>query len=168
MGDWFPSYEAFAYARGASLVRLARALIWDEEEAQDVAQEVLAKVYVHWARVARADSPDAYITRMVVNECNSWRRRRVRREALVDPAEMLETGQPDFTPRLATREDLLQRIRNLPLQQRTVVALRYYSDLADDEIAPIMGCSVATVRSHASHALAALRRGLDWRGVPEA
>jgi DNA-directed RNA polymerase specialized sigma24 family protein len=35
-------------------------------------------------------------------------------------------------------------MRSLPRQQRTVVALRYYADLADEEMAPIMGCSVAS------------------------
>jgi RNA polymerase sigma factor (sigma-70 family) len=41
-----------------------------------------------------------------------------------------------------------------------VLALRYYEDLTDAEIADLLGCSTGTVRSHASRALAVLRERL--------
>jgi RNA polymerase sigma factor (sigma-70 family) len=45
----------------------------------------------------------------------------------------------------------------LPRQQRAVIVLRYYESLSDLEIAEVLGCRTATVRSNASRALAALR-----------
>jgi DNA-directed RNA polymerase specialized sigma24 family protein len=40
------------------------------------------------------------------------------------------------------------------------VVLRYYEQLADAEIADLLGCAQATVRAHAYKALTALRNGL--------
>ena len=48
----------------------------------------------------------------------------------------------------------------LTVQQRAVLVLRYYEDLADAEIATILGCPESTVRSHARRGLAALRAHL--------
>ena len=48
-------------------------------------------------------------------------------------------------------------IAGLPPRQRAVLALRFYEGCSDSEIADLLGCSEATVRSHASRALATLR-----------
>ena len=47
----------------------------------------------------------------------------------------------------------------LPRQQRAVLVLRFYEGLEDEAIGHALGCSPATVRSHASKALATLRAG---------
>jgi RNA polymerase sigma factor (sigma-70 family) len=48
-------------------------------------------------------------------------------------------------------------IAALPPRQRAVLALRYYDGRTDGEIAELLGCREATVRSHAARALATLR-----------
>ncbi len=53
--------------------------------------------------------------------------------------------------------DLWPWLATLPRQQRAVLVLRYYEDLPDGEIAVLVGCSPATVRSHASRGLTKLR-----------
>ena len=45
----------------------------------------------------------------------------------------------------------------LPRQQRAVIVLRYYEDLTEAQTAEVLGCTVGTVKSHASRALGALR-----------
>lgn len=52
---------------------------------------------------------------------------------------------------------MLAQIAKLPRRQRAVLALRYYEDRSDAEIAELLGCAPATVRAYASRALAALR-----------
>ena len=46
-------------------------------------------------------------------------------------------------------------------KQREVVVLRYVVDLPEAEVAETLGCSVGTVKTHASRGLAALRRSLE-------
>lgn len=68
------AFEQFIATRLPGLLRHAVVLTGDRELAQDVVQEVLARAQVKWRHIAKADSPDAYVRRMVVNEYLSWRR----------------------------------------------------------------------------------------------
>ena len=52
----------------------------------------------------------------------------------------------------------------LPARQRAVVVLRYFADQTEAQTAEAMGCSVGTVKAHASKALARLR---DAPGLAE-
>src|ERR687897_598733 len=58
----------------------------------------------------------------------------------------------------AERLDLLRALSALPRGQRAVVVLRYVEDLSEAQTAEVLGCSVGTVKSQCSRALAALRR----------
>lgn len=156
------TFEEYAFARTPALLRLARLLTGDEHRAEDLVQEVLAQAYARWGRIARADRPDLYVRRMLVNAHHSWWRRRSSREVSV--AEVAERpGVTDEATDVAERDALWRAVRALPARQRTVIVLRYYEDLDDARIAEIMECSTGTVRTHARRALAALR---DRAGVP--
>jgi RNA polymerase sigma-70 factor (sigma-E family) len=153
------SFEEFAASRLNALLRYAAVLTGDQEQARDLVQDVLAQVYAKWARIERAERPDAYVHRMVTNAfLNTKRTRRLR---VVPLAVALEgpglPPEPDHTGPLDDRDEMRQRLQQLPRQQRAVLVLRYYADLPDTEIAEVLGCAVGTVRAHASRALARLR-----------
>jgi RNA polymerase sigma-70 factor (sigma-E family) len=151
------TFEEYVTARGAALVRLARLLTGDDHRAEDLAQDVLARAYVHWRRIARADRPDVYVRRMLVNANSSWWRRRSNRELSV--ASVGERPHPsDVDAAVADRDEMWPLILALPPRQRAVVVLRYYEDLDDPTIAQILDCSAVTVRTHAMRALATLRK----------
>lgn len=150
-------FEEFVAARGAALVRIARGLLRDPHHAEDVVQDVLAKALVKWSSVQRADDPDAYVRRMVVNACTSFWRRAVRREYSSDHDSLPERRVPDATGDVAERDRMLALLRRLPPKQRAVLVLRHYEGLADAEIADLLGSSAVTVRSNAHRGLAALR-----------
>ena len=59
---------------------------------------------------------------------------------------------------VAQRRELVALLQALPKRQREVVALRYLADLPEAEVAAALGCSVGTVKQHASRGLAALPR----------
>lgn len=70
-------FEEYVATRGPALLRLAFVLTGDAHLAQDLVQSGLARAYGQWGRVARAQHPDAYVRRIIVNEHLGWRRRRL-------------------------------------------------------------------------------------------
>jgi RNA polymerase sigma-70 factor (sigma-E family) len=161
------TFEEYVLTRGPALVRLARLLLGDDHRADDLVQEVLAKAYPRWARIARADDPDRYVRRMLVNARNSWWRRAVRRREIslagVDALPASSSGVDS-----ADRDALWQLVAALPARQRAALVLRYYEDLDDAAIAEILGCSAVTVRTHVMRGIATLRAKVGPAGFPSA
>jgi RNA polymerase sigma-70 factor (sigma-E family) len=157
------TFEEFIEVRLAALLRYATVVTCDPHLAEDIVQEVLLRAQSRWAGIIRMDQPEAYVKRMVLNEFLSWRRRRAARTVIMsfDGLEAAAAPQSDPTAAVDDRDDVVRRIASLPPKQRAVIALRYFENRTDEEIADLLDCAVGTVRSHASRALAALRGAID-------
>ncbi len=150
-------FEDFMTSRWAGLVRLAFGLTGDRWLAEDLAQTALASAYASWWRVRRADDPDAYVRRILINASKGrWRRGRVAEQPAAPAAEVPDPAADPATT-VGDRSALLAALSALPPRQRAVVVLRYWEDLSDAQAAALLGCSASTVRSQAARALAKLR-----------
>ena len=137
--DREPAFSAYVAARRAMLFRTACLLCGDPHRAEDVVQDALARLYVNWARVVRADNVDGYVRRILVNSHYSDRRRPWRREVTSKSVELpLEPGD---APEDA--DALWAAIRRLPPGQRKVVVLRHIWDRSVEETAADLGISPA-------------------------
>lgn len=154
-------FREFMLGRWPALVRLAYGLTGDRGHAEDLAQAALARAYASWGRVRRAEDPDAYVRRILINlDHRRFRKRRVDEK----PADLApEPAVPDPTGRVDQRSDLLAALRDLPPRQRAVVVLRYWDGLTEAQAAAVLGCSVGNVKSQASRALAKLRTSARLR-----
>jgi RNA polymerase sigma-70 factor (sigma-E family) len=159
------SFEEYVRQRLQALLRFAMVIACDPHLAEDIVQDVLARSHGRWARISSMDHPEAYLKRMVVNDYLSWRRRSRRvTPYTADALDAATSPAPDHAVAHGERDELMSRIAALPAKQRAVVALRYYDGHTDAEIAEILGCREATVRSQASRALATMRTGLPQAG----
>jgi RNA polymerase sigma-70 factor (sigma-E family) len=148
-------FREYMLGRWSALVRLAYGLTADRGHAEDLAQAALARTYAVWGRVRRAEDPDAYVCKIMINLNN---RRFRKQRVLENPAEGLpEQAVADATGQVDQRSDLLAALRDLPPRQRAVVVLRYWDGLTEAQAAAVLGCSVGNVKSQASRALAKLR-----------
>ena len=147
-------FAAYVHARQRAFVRFAYLLTGDAHEAEDLVQSAFAKVYRRWDDIH--GFPDAYVRRTIINEHASWWRRTWRHREVVDGplVEVLDRAAGEVAGHDA---ELWARVADLPRQQRAVVVLRYYEDLTEAQAAEVLGCTVGTVKSHASRALGALR-----------
>ena len=152
-------FRDFMHARWPAMVRLAYALTGDPGHAEDVAQTAFARAYASWPKVRRTGNPDAYVRKILVNEnLNRFRKHRVA-ERLT--GMLPESVTPDATRESDERSALIAALQQLGPRQRAVVVLRYWLDLSETEVAAALGCSVGTVKSQASRALASLRHSAD-------
>lgn len=145
-------FDDFVVARSQPLLRTAYLLVHDEALAEDLLQAALTKAWFVWGRIE--GEPEAYVRRILVTTAASWWRRRWVRET---PTERLP--EPAWTPQVSPdgNQDLWVALGRLPRRQRAAVVLRYLEDRSEAETAELLGCSVGTVKSQCSRALAKLR-----------
>jgi RNA polymerase sigma-70 factor (sigma-E family) len=151
-------YSEYMEFRLPALRRLALLLCQDRHRADDLVQQAIIRVYVHWAKASAADSTDAYVNAILVREFLHERRSGwTRRVSVTDQL-------PEAPVLTADRDglmDLQAAVAALPPGQRAALVLRYYCDLNIDRTAAVLGCSTGTVKSQTAKALAALRSRLN-------
>lgn len=155
------SFEDYVNTHGDTLLRFAYVLSGDRYLAEDLVQEVLAKIHRRWHRMEHVEQRNAYIRSAIVRQFLSWRRRLSSRERPVSGVPERSGTGPDTANAHADREAMWQMLATLPARQRAVLVLRFYEDMSDAAIAEAVGCREATVRTHAARGLARLRRLLS-------
>ncbi|OFE17290.1 RNA polymerase subunit sigma-70 [Humibacillus sp. DSM 29435] len=155
-------FDTFVASRSTALLRIAFLLTHDRGLAEDLVQTALAKAWFAWGRIE--GNPETYVRRILVNTYSSWWRRKWNGEQATDQLPESPPGRPSAAAarhaaagQIDDRTDLWQALAHLPKRQRAVVVLRFYEDLSEIETAEVMQCSVGTVKSQASRALAKLR-----------
>jgi RNA polymerase sigma-70 factor (ECF subfamily) len=170
-GDAARAFAEFVRVESAGVLRLARRLVGDREEALDLAQEALTRAFEALHSFRGESSLRTWVHRIVVHESL----RRLRRRRLWDRTlgwllprsrEALADGVPEsnLEARILAQE-LTRALERLPAQQRVVLTLRFQEELSLPEIADLMKIAPGTVKTHLVRALRAVRR--DWEKVDE-
>lgn len=154
-----PRLAEYVSGQWPALVRYATALCGDTNEAEELVQSALVRVALRWPFVRDKDNPDGYVRRAIVHaNLTLWSRLRSRETRM---AEMPETGSNDPIAGIADVITVRRAIAALPARQRAVLVLRYLEDRTELETADMLECSVGTVKSQTSKALAKLRLTLS-------
>ena len=163
MDDDSREFERFARPHAAAALRLARTLVRNEADAQDVLQDSFLRAFRHF-RGFSGESPRAWLLSIVRNvSFTLWRKRE--RD---DPGDVEATlEEPDPTPspeaRLLDACDAQQvhaALDRLPSLHREVLVLREMEECSYREIADILGVPIGTVMSRLSRARSQLVREL--------
>ncbi len=146
------AFTEFATVVTPGLFRTALLMCGDWHLAEDLVQTTLAKLYVAWAKVLRANSPGAYARGTLTKVFLSHKR--VRRNAELPSVDLGHDRAGPVTP---DRLELFEALRTLQPLDRAVVVLRYWEDRTVGETATEVGLSEGAVRTRASRALGRLR-----------
>ena len=157
-------FTVFVEQGSGQLARTAYLLCGDMHRAEDLVQIALAKMYVAWSRVRRADSIDAYARQVLVRVCIDESRRPWRRETVHAELRRDVAGPQGDLP---FESPVLDELRRLPAGQRAAVVLRYWHDLSVEETADLMSCSRSTVKTQSARGLERLRAVLDQHALME-
>jgi RNA polymerase sigma-70 factor (sigma-E family) len=139
------------------LVRLSVLLVRDPETAEEVVQDSFVAMHGRWRSLRDPDQGLAYLRQTVVNRSRSVLRHRGVQAAYSPPAAADRPGADEDALVSERRARVLDALRGLPERQREVLALRYYLDLSEADIAETLGISRGAVKSHAWRGVQALR-----------
>jgi RNA polymerase sigma-70 factor (sigma-E family) len=155
--DRTDEFRAFVQRHVDDLRRAAWLLTGDAEDASDLVQETLTRLYPQWDRVANADSAFAYVRKCLLRQYLT----ESRRHRLLTVSDTYLEGHVDPHDHLDTVPDqllLARHLKSLTPIQRTAIVLKFYYDLTDSDAGRVLKCPVTTYRSHLRRGLAALRK----------
>lgn len=152
--DQDEEFTLFVQDSSARLLRYAFLISGSHDDAQELVQQTFVKVYSNWELIRDQAAAEAYARKIITREHISlWRRWGSRERPTMEFDE-----QSVENPDIELREAVWKALQQLGSRQRTAVVLRFYEDLTEADIAEAMGCSVGTVKSQLSRALANLRK----------
>jgi len=130
----------------AAMIRLARLLTGSTVVAEEVVQEAFLRIH---QRSERPQNPGGYLRTTVAN-LSKGHLRRLRLERRLLTRDRISFNDPELDETWAS-------VCRLPFRQRAVLALRFYEDLSEADIARVLGCRVGTVKSSLHRGLSKLR-----------
>lgn len=154
--------EAFTALASRSLPRLvgtAGLILGGRDAAEDAVQESLVRAWRDLPSLRDPERFEAWLYRVLMRACHDEARRArrlTRADAVVEPLGVAS----DHAAAMAERDAIDAVLRRLSLEQRTVLVLRYYLDLSNEDIAVALGLPRGTVKSRVNRALGAMRAEL--------
>lgn len=142
----------------ADLIRYATVLV-GPDEAPDVVSTVVLRVLKRRS-LGDLDDPRAYLFRSVMNECRTWRRRRLSRGVALSRFFERDVSEPLDTT-VAVRVSAVEAVWGLPPRLRSAAYLVYWLDLSIGEAAQVLGLSPGTVKRYVHEARDRMREDLS-------
>jgi RNA polymerase sigma-70 factor (ECF subfamily) len=151
------SFDAAFPALFNKAYKVAFRILGDRGEAEEAAQEAVARAYERWDKLAPGGVPLGWVARVSANlAIDTWRRR--------GRLGGVTSEQAREDPSAADRVALVRVLQDLPRRQREVVVLRFLADLPEAEVAACLGIGTGSVKQHSSRGLAHLRAALGEEG----
>ncbi len=173
------AFEQFVEHFRPKIVRYSWMMCGQQEDAEEVAQEALLKIFENFAQLREPERMRPWIFQIAKNACLMKRRKSVfapERELSLD--EFLPSSNGDGEHRhieiadwsrlpedellnSELRETLQRAIAELPETYRAVVLLRDVEELSTDDTAQILDLSVDVVKTRLHRGRLAIRQKLD-------
>ncbi len=141
---------------------LARKILSNHDDADDVAQEVFIKLFNSLNDFKGESSLFTWIYRITINECNNvLRKKKIKEFIPIDEiANLLKLGQTPEQELFDKEErNLIERaVEKLPAKQRTVFVMRFFENLDYEEISKILNKPVGTLKANYFHAVKKIQK----------
>ncbi|MEX2546561.1 MAG: sigma-70 family RNA polymerase sigma factor [Chloroflexota bacterium] len=154
------AFELIVVAKGEPLFRTALAILGNEADARDATQEAFIASWRSFAGLRDLERFDAWIGRILINECRmALRRRRRVREVAVDDSP--DSADRQTSPDSHESSDFDDAFSRLNVDQRAILVLHHLHGYGVREIGAWMGIPSGTVKWRLSRARNALRAELE-------
>ena len=164
-------FEVLMRRYNERVYRVARAIVRDDEEAEDVMQQAYVNAYAHLRQFNGKARFSTWLTKIAINESLARVRRRGKYEPYDDESSNVEPFIVQDSYRDPERQVLTSELRallewaidGLPNGAREVFVLREVEGLSTAETASVLDVSDDVVKTRLSRARSALRRVLEER-----
>ena len=136
-------------------LRLAYSMLGDRAEAEDATQEAITKAWRSLGRLRDRAQARPWFLAIVANQCRNVRR--TRWFSTIRLPSFFQSGAPSAD---VERVDIERGLRALSMGDRQILFMRFYLDLAIEEIATALGISTVAVKGRIYRACRRLRPGL--------
>jgi RNA polymerase sigma-70 factor, ECF subfamily len=155
------AFETIVRARMDAVYRLTSAILGDEADARDAAQETFVLAWRELSRLREPEKFEAWLQRVAVNAARMTLRARGRRRVREIPSSQVVAAQATRSPAEDGSEADAARLdaalRLLPVEQRAMLVLHHLDDRPLAELATILDIPIGTAKSR----LFAARRALE-------
>jgi RNA polymerase sigma-70 factor, ECF subfamily len=165
------AFEKLMRRYNQRIFRVARSILRDETEAEDVVQETFVRAFHHLQDFAERSSIGTWLTRIAIHEALARLRRSQRFDALDDelnqkeggfyPVQSKQPGPEDQASSRELRSLLTAAIDSLSQELRTVFVLREIEGLSTLETSEALQLSSEAIRVRLHRARHALRRAVE-------
>ena len=155
-------FGRLAQAELTSSYRLANRLLRDPDDAEDAVHEALLRAWASFDGLRDRDRFPAWLARIVVNTCRTMLERR--RRTLTEPLAHDPVCSDALAPNL-DRDEVERALATLSPDQYIAIVLRYWNDLAVDQIARLTGVPSGTVKWRLHNACRRLRSELEQEAI---
>ena len=157
------AFGQFIYPYERLLYNIAYKYMGNPEDAKDIAQDSLIKIYLNIKSCHSLDTFKAWAVKITVNTALDALRKRVRKSTeTLEEHRAPAADEPEH--KLMLNENIRrvkEAINSLPEEQRTLVILRDLEGLSYDELSKVTGVALGTVKSRLSRARLTLREQID-------
>ncbi|MGC8669286.1 MAG: RNA polymerase sigma factor [Chthonomonadales bacterium] len=166
------AFDALFQRHQDYVYRIALGIVGDAEDAQDVAQNAFLQAYRSMGSFRRGARFATWLYRITVNcAVDALRAAKARRAVRLDHVAPVLSDTSDGPEAVAQRnaQDLVVRcaLAAIPVRYRDALVLRYYGDLSLEEIAEVLGCSVAAAKVRLHRARLAFKERFEHLGFGE-
>ena len=155
------AFGALAVRIADRLYAIAQHILRDTALAEDAAQQAMIDIWRHLPELKEADHFQAWSYRIVVRAAYAEAKRQRRWTLRAMDVSPDRTTSPDASTGVADRDQLERGFGRLPLDHRSVVVLKHYAGLSNEEIAEALDIPEGTVRSRLHYSIRILRAALE-------
>lgn len=171
LGGNTPAFELLMRRHNERVYRAARAIVRDENEAEDVMQQAYVNAFMHLRQFTGAAKFSTWLIRIAVNEALARVRRNGKYEAFDEELSNVEPFMSPNAPESPEQQAFSGELRgvlewaidSLPNGTREVFMLREVEGLSTSEVGACLGVSDDVVKARLSRGRARLRRLLIER-----
>ena len=160
-------YEVFISPHVDNLYRFARRLCQQNEDAEDITQDLLIKLYPQFKKLNMLDNPKPYLSRALYNQFIDFKRRQGKHITFVDSEVELDSlsETTDNTPEITAEQGLsfnniTAAMDAIPDNHRVIIVMHDMEGYTFDEISNMLDIPKGTAKSRLHRARAALKSKL--------